>query len=101
MKPEVILELLEAAAQQLEIKVSYEPLQMAAIGSIARGGLCRLKSATGMQWRVIVDKRASDDERVATLATALAKFDTSELELPQQVREVIALHAGTGPRRAA
>ena len=28
MKPEVMLELLEAAAEQLAIKVSYEPLQV-------------------------------------------------------------------------
>jgi hypothetical protein len=50
---------------------------------------------------VIVDKRATSDERIATLAAALARFDTTELELPQQVRDVIALHVGTGPRRAA
>jgi hypothetical protein len=102
MKPEVMLELLEAAAEQLEIKVTYEPLQTAiASSSLMRGGLCRLKGANGMEWRVIVDKRATSDERVATLAGALGKFDTTELELPQQVREVIALHQGTGPRRAA
>jgi hypothetical protein len=101
MKPEVMLELLEAAAAQLEVKVSYEPLQTAAVSSHLRGGLCRVKGPSGMQWRVIIDKRATDDERVATLASALGRFDTSELELPQKVREVIALHQGTGPRRAA
>jgi hypothetical protein len=101
MKPEVMLELLETAADQLDIKVTYEPLQTAAIASIGRGGLCRLKGPNGMEWRVIVDKRATSDERIATLAASLARFDTSELELPQQVREVIALHVGTGPRRAA
>jgi hypothetical protein len=100
MKPEVMLELLEAAADQLGVKVSYEPLQTAAIGTM-RGGLCRVKVADSMVWRCIVDKRATDDERVATLASALGKFDIAELELPQKVREVIALHQGTGPRRAA
>jgi hypothetical protein len=102
MKPEVMLELLEAAAEQLGIKVSYEPLQATAIQSAMRGGLCRVKAADGsMVWRVIVDKRATSDERVVTLATALGRFDISELELPQKVREVIAFHHGTGPRRAA
>ena len=91
MKPEVVLELLEATADQLGIKVSYEPLQT----SVVNGGLCRVKGA----YRVIVDKRATPEERVVTLATALATFDTSELELPPKVREVLRLHEGSGRRR--
>ena len=96
MKPAVMLELLEATAAQLEIKVTYEPLQTAVAASAMRGGLCKVKSA----WRVIVDKRATDEERVATLAGALSKFDTSELELPPKVRELLAMYS-SGPRRAA
>jgi hypothetical protein len=100
MKPAVMLELLEAAAAQLEIKVTYEPLQTAVASAAMRGGLCKVKSAEGMTWRVIVDKRATDEERVATLAGALAKFDTTELELSPKVRELLALYT-SGPRRAA
>jgi len=95
-----MLELLEAAAAQLEIKVTYEPLQTAVSAGAMRGGLCKVKSADGMLWRVIVDKRATDEERVATLAGALSKFDTTELELPAKVRELLAMYS-TGPRRAA
>ena len=98
MKPEVLLELLEAAAEQLEIKVSYEPLQTA----VVHGGLCRVKG----EYRIIVDKRASAEERVTTLATALARVmklsgeggDTA-VELPPKVREVLRMHepgAGRG-----
>lgn len=92
-----MLELLEAAADQLGIKVSYEPLQTSGIATGMRGGLCRVKGA----YRVIIDKRASDEERVATLATAIASFDTTELELPPQVRDLLRMYVGTGPRRAA
>ena len=53
MKPEVMLELLEGACDQLGVKVTYEPLQ----GATFRGGLCKVKGA----FRVIVDKRASDE----------------------------------------
>jgi hypothetical protein len=91
-----MLELLEAAADQLGIKVSYEPLQTS-VQSGMRGGLCRVKG----QYRVIIDKRATDDERVQTLATALAGFDLTELELPQTVRDLLRMYEGTGPRRAA
>lgn len=99
MKLEVQLELLESAADQLGVRVSYETLQ-ATPGM--RGGLCKVKpkGGTGMEWRVIVDKRATAEERVATLATALARFDTSELELPAPIRETLRLYAGKRPAAA-
>ena len=83
MKPDVLLELLEHAADQLGIRVSYETLSTGT--TLSKGGLCRVKG----EYRVIVDKRATSEERVATLATALAGFDTAELELPQKVRDVL------------
>jgi hypothetical protein len=97
MKAEVVLELLEAAADQLAIKVSYEPLQTSGIQTGLRGGLCRVKG----QFRVIIDKRASDEERLATLATALASFDTSELELHQDVRAVLRTYERSAPRHVS
>ena len=87
MKSELMLELLEAAADQLSIKVSYETLG----ASIGHGGLCRVKG----QYRVIVDKRATPQERVTTLASALGSFDITDLELPQKVRDIIRFHEGS------
>ena len=92
MKPEVMLELLEATAEQLKVRVSYEPLQT----SVVHGGLCRVKG----EYRIIVDKRASAEERVTTLATALAQVmkhngigpDDAALELPPKVQEVLRMH---------
>ena len=97
MKPEVMVELLENTAEQLAIKVSYEPLQTSGISTGLRGGLCRVKGA----YRIIIDKRATTEERMTTLATALASFDTTELELSQKVRDLLRTYEGTGPRRAA
>jgi hypothetical protein len=91
MKPEVLLELLESTADQLGIKVSYEPIQ----SSVGSGGLCRVKGT----YRIIVDKRATSEERITTLATALSTFDTSELELPQKVRVVLKQHEGSVKHR--
>jgi hypothetical protein len=91
MKPEVLLELLEHAAEQLTIKVSYEPLQ----SSVGHGGLCRVKG----QYRVIIDKRATAEERVVMLATALGGFDTSELELPAKVRDVLHTYGSNKPKK--
>lgn len=91
MKPEAMLELLEAVAAQLVIKVSYEPLQ----ASVGHGGLCRVKGT----YRVIIDKRTVSDERVTTLANALAGFDTEALQMPRSVRALLRLHQGNVKRR--
>ena len=93
MKPDVLVEVLESAAEQLGIKVSYEQLAVTANG--LKGGLCKVKG----QARIIIDKRATAEERVTTLATALATFDTSELELPPKVREVLRLHEASSKHR--
>lgn len=90
-----MLELLESAADQLSIKVSYEPLQSSGTGM--RGGLCKVKGV----FRVIIDKRATNEERMVTLATALSGFNVSELVLPQKVRDLLRTYEGSGPRRAA
>lgn len=92
MKPEAMLELLENVAAQLSIKVSYEPLQ----ASVGHGGLCRVKG----QYRVIIDKRAISDERVTTLANALAGFDLEPLQMPRAARALLRLHQSNRANQA-
>ena len=96
MKSEVILEVLERAAEQLSIKVSYEPLQTSGIQTGLRGGLCKVKGT----YRIIIDKRATDEERITTLATAIAGFNTADLELPQRIRDLLRTY-DRSPIRAA
>jgi hypothetical protein len=94
MKPEVLLELLENVADQLEIRVSYEQLQ----SSVVTGGLCKVKGV----YRIIIDKRASSEERVTTLAAALATFPAArldELALPAKIRDLLRLHEPSGKHR--
>jgi len=99
MKPEVVLELLETAAEQLKVRVSYEPLQT----SVVHGGLCRVKG----EYRIIVDKRASAEERVTTLATALVQVikvtdrdAVAVAELSPKVRDVLRMHQPSPARPA-
>jgi hypothetical protein len=95
MKPDALLELLEAAAEQLKVRVSYEALQT----SVVNGGLCRVKG----EYRAIVDKRATAEERCTTVAGALAqviaqtKPDIAALGLSTKVLQALRLHT---PRRA-
>jgi hypothetical protein len=101
MKPEVALEQLEAYAEQLKVRVSYEPLQ----ASVVHGGLCRVKG----EYRIIVDKRATAEERVTTVATALvqvrraaaARGDAAAPEPSAKVRALLHQHdAGPSPSRS-
>jgi hypothetical protein len=85
MKPDALLELLEAAAEQLSVKVSYEQLQ----SSVGHGGLCRVKG----EYRVIIDKRATPQEKVTTLATALGRFDLSKVKITAKVRSVLDFYS--------
>ncbi len=79
MKPEALLEKLEAAAVELDVKVSYESIA----ANVGPGGLCRVKG----KYRVIIEKRTTPAERVGVLAAALGSIDTSAVELAPAVRE--------------
>jgi hypothetical protein len=100
MKPEVLLEHLEQAADRLGIRVSYEQLQ----SSVVTGGLCKVKGA----YRIIIDKRATSEERLTTLASALAAFPpgspgswlaNEEIAVPAKVRELLRLHEPSSKHR--
>ncbi|HEX6838558.1 MAG TPA: hypothetical protein VF334_18400 [Polyangia bacterium] len=99
MKPEALLEQLETAAAQLQVRVSYESLQ----SSVVHGGLCRVKG----EYRIIVDKRATAEERMTTLAAALAQvvrqtgLDLTQLDVTAKVRETLRLYAPAAARRTA
>ncbi len=100
MKATAMLEALEDAARRLEVRVSYEALA----ATIGHGGLCRVRG----QYRVIIDKRATTEERAATLAQALGRIEAGaatagvrsgadhavlDLGLPPKVRELVDFYA--------
>ncbi len=85
MKPDVLLEKLETAAAELDVKVSYESIG----ASVGSGGLCRVKS----QYRVIIEKRTIAAERVEVLAAALARIDTRGINLEPAVRNAIGYYS--------
>lgn len=92
MKPDVMLQKLEDAATQMRVKVSYDAMSAA----IGHGGLCRVKG----EYRVIIDKRASTEERVTVLASALARVDQTGVELAADLRELIDQQSLTPGARA-
>jgi hypothetical protein len=97
MKPSDVLEMLEDTAARLGVRVSYEQLATAGLGGNNHGGMCRVKGEV----RVIIDKRATTQERVTTLAGALAKLDTSAVQVAPKVRELLDYHGERAIRRAS
>jgi hypothetical protein len=70
----------------VEVKVSYESIA----SSVLRGGLCKVKG----QFRVIIDKRLTPEERANTLAESLARFDWNKVEaMPKEVHSLLHYYA--------
>jgi hypothetical protein len=81
MKIDEQLRELEGVAAKKNIKVSYENIG----GELGAGGLCKVKG----EHRVIVDKRATDGEKVTVLAQALSKFPLDDVTMSDKTRELI------------
>ncbi len=88
-----MLQELERVAEELSVKVTYETLT----ATVGHGGLCRVKD----EYRVIIDKRASAQERAMTLAQSLAALDTDGVRMHARVRELIDYYARREQQRAA
>ncbi len=76
---------LEQVAEKKQIRVSYENIG----GELGAGGLCKVKGA----WRVIIDKRATDGDKVTVLAGALAQFELEDVFMSEDTRALIARSA--------
>jgi hypothetical protein len=72
---------LEQVAEKKQIRVSYENIG----GELGAGGLCKVKGA----WRVIIDKRATDGDKVTVLANALARFELEDVFMSEETRALI------------
>jgi hypothetical protein len=81
MKIDETLKELESIAEKKSIRVSYENIG----GELGSGGLCKVKG----EHRVIVDKRATDGEKVTVLAQALSRFPLDDVFISEKTRELI------------
>jgi hypothetical protein len=90
MKIQETLRELEDVAQKKTIRVSYENIG----GELGAGGLCKVKG----EHRVIVDKRATDGEKVTVLAQALARFPLDDVSISEETRDLISKAAALAKR---
>lgn len=82
MSAEQQLQELERVAEQLRVKVSYEPMAGLVQGT---GGLVKLRG----EYRIIVDRRLRAPERVNILADALRRFDLAGVDLGAGLRRLL------------
>jgi hypothetical protein len=78
-----LLSQLEELARSLAIEVRYEPLKRE--GAFTTGGLCRLRG----RYLLIIHSKASVPDRIEALASALKRFDLSQLYLKPGLREFL------------
>ncbi len=81
MKDEMILPLLEEAAEKLSVKVSYDDLRKGEVNT--SGGSCVLKG----EKRIIIHKKLHTREKVDILMELLAEMDFEGIHLPVEIRE--------------
>lgn len=86
-KTESLIEELHQAAAQVGIKVSYEKMTGLCAG---KGGLCRVDG----EYRIIVDRKSTSQERLDILLTALSGFDLESIYLSPRARQALEQAAG-------
>lgn len=90
MRESEVLEVLEALARKLDIRVRRESFR-------GEGGLCRVR---GEQW-IILNRTRTPGEQIEILARTLAPLELDGHFMPPRVRELIeaARRRGPDPRR--
>jgi hypothetical protein len=74
---------LEELARSLAIEVRYEPMKRE--GAFGTGGLCKLRG----QYLLIIHSKASIPDKIDALASALKRFDLSQVYLRPGLREFL------------
>lgn len=87
------LEELEEAAKTVGIKISYEKMTGICSG---KGGLCKVKG----ELRLIVDRRATPQERLDHLLEALCEVDLEGVYLSPRTRDALDRCRTEGPKKA-
>lgn len=81
----VALAELEAVANALSIKVTYEDLKA------SKGGSCRVMETR----RIIINKHLQAGEKINILARELGRFDLAGADIPEPVRKKIRQESGS------
>ncbi len=93
MKIADVLQELETVAEKKSVRVSYENMA----GELGSGGLCKVKG----EYRIIIDRRATDGDKVTVLASALGQFPLEDVFMSEHTRTLIERQSGRSRKVAA
>jgi len=85
MDDHAALSQLEGLANTLGIQIRYEKIIEDELSSA--GGLCRVKG----EWVIIVNSRATINEKIQTLAKSLKNFDLNNIYIRPALRELLEM----------
>jgi N-dimethylarginine dimethylaminohydrolase len=83
MDDHAVLSQLEGLANTLGIQIRYEKIIEDELSGA--GGLCRVKG----EWVIIVNSRATINEKIQTLAKSLKNFDLNNIYIRPALRELL------------
>jgi len=85
MDDHAALSQLEGLANTLGVQIRYEKIIEDELSSA--GGLCRVKG----EWVIIVNSRATINEKIQTLAKSLKNFDLNNIYIRPALRELLEM----------
>jgi len=85
MDDKSLIDLLEELAEGFGVKIRYEAIRQDEDAVFVAGGLCLLRG----EYILIVNSRATVNDRINTLATALKHFDLDRVYIRPALRELL------------
>lgn len=83
MKSDALLAILEQTAEKLSIKLDYDDIRKGDVVSYGDSFILRGEK------HILIDKKLNTREKADLLVDILAKFDTEDIHLPPDVRELL------------
>ena len=93
MDESTILDQLEELAERLGVRIRYEAIKQDEDSINVVGGLCLLRG----EYVVIINSKATMQDRIKTLATALKHFELDQIYLRPVLRELLDKIPGQRP----
>lgn len=87
MDAKQLLSELETLAEKLEVDVRYDRFT----GEGARGGICKVKG----RWRVILERRSADTEKISVLARCLSRFELRDQVVSPEAAALLQRQGGS------
>lgn len=83
MKDDALLAILEQTAEKLSIKLDYDDIRKGVV--VSYGDSFTLRG----ERHILIDKTLNTQEKADLLVEILAKFDTEDIHLPPDVRDML------------